>query len=171
MAVVAPSSDWAALGPPPPPTPHSSLKAPTHRSDWPTPTSPAGWGPVLARRAPLPAAEPAAERDHRRCGQASSWGGQQQPWEHRANGELKNSRPTQLEWGSPVLRDSAWGQGQHHILGPNGNHAWCQVQGCPLQYTLQAPIQGPHSTPTCTTLCMAQPCLPCYLWGPHTRDV
>lgn len=34
------------------------------------------------------------DRDCRPCGRASSWGGQQQPWERRTNGELKNSRPT-----------------------------------------------------------------------------
>ena len=100
----APSPGVADLRPPPFPAPHSLLRAITHRPDWLAPVSPHGWDGCCHSH--IPSCRASHRRGTTARGQASSWVGQQQPWEPRADGELKNSSLTQLD-EEPIPRDLA----------------------------------------------------------------
>lgn len=99
--VTAPSLGRAALETPPSPAPHSLLRADAHRPHWLAPVSPSGWDRRWRTR---PHSQPPSQPQERH---RSLWPGFQlgwaaEPWEWRADGELKNSSPTQLD-EEPVL--------------------------------------------------------------------
>lgn len=143
-------------GTPPGPRPHSPPRAHT--------PGPPGGAEHWHAEPGSPAAERAAGGDRRPCGRAPSWGGQRQPWERRAHGELKNSRPA-AGGGAPssqgLCRHSGSTPHPGPVREPSTGKRRCSPRLCGPG--LRSRLRLPHAGPASPALCSRGP--------PCTRDV